>query len=71
MQDHQTQRPHHGYLREPEAQAETGLIPEQYRRSGCVKNGILVFTFPADADIKHHLRFITEVKERYGTYFWR
>ena len=26
VQDHQAQRPHHGHLRESEAQAETGLI---------------------------------------------
>jgi hypothetical protein len=26
VQDHQAQGPHHGHLREPEAQAEAGLI---------------------------------------------
>ena len=40
VQDHQAQRPHHGYLREPQAQAEAGLIfQEQNRRSGCVRDG--------------------------------
>jgi hypothetical protein len=58
VQDHQAQRPHHGYLREPEAQAETGLNREQYRRSGCVEDGRPEFTFPVDADIKHHLRLL-------------